>query len=137
MSFNAWLLAVARRLLPRAFRDRFGSDLAELTTELANDARARGGPTNEAAYVVRGMTGMTRLAFRLRRHHRGQRGAGAGRRGTLMWEAMLDDLRGAARLARRRPMFGFTMIATLAVAIGAVTTAFGLAGRAVATAALS
>lgn len=44
-----------------------------------------------------------------------------------MMSDFADDLRWAGRLARRRPVFALTMIATLAVTMAATTTAFGVA----------
>src|SRR5262245_9732382 len=41
--------------------------------------------------------------------------------------AWRDDVRWAVRYARRRPAFALAVVTTLALSIGAATTAFGLA----------
>jgi putative ABC transport system permease protein len=125
MRLTSWCLAAAWRLMPRAFRNRFGSDFAEVSHDLARDARARGGRSDETAYIVREVTAITRLALGLRRQHANRRGLGS--RGAILWTAFGDDIWWAARLARRRPIVAFAITSTLAVAIAAATTAYGLA----------
>ena len=105
-----WIRA-ALRVLPRAFRDRFGADVSDTIASLADDARRAGGPHRKAAYVAREMAALARLALGLR-----------WRSGTLA-----DDVRWAVRYARGRPMLTLAVTVTLAVTIAAATTAFGLA----------
>ena len=60
--------------------------------------------------------------------HRVRQGAGAGRRERARsLETLLRDVRYAARLLRRNPLFTLTAALSLAIGIGATTTVFTVA----------
>ena len=114
-------LAVALRILPRRFRDRFGEELAAAALALADDARSTGGRRRRWRYIARELVAFTGLAIALAR-----RGAGAGpRRG--MRATLRDELGWALRYTRRRPVFALAVAVTLTASIAAATTAIGLA----------
>lgn len=118
-----WLLGLALRTYPRAFRARFGADLARSLDEAwhAVDARSRASRIAERARLV-GATAASGFAERSaavsrqtwRTHHRHDY-ARTGRRAT-MWDSLMHDTRAAVRsLVRAR---GFALLAVVALALG-------------------
>lgn len=118
-----WLVLASVRLLPALRRRRIGTELALTVKELADDARERGGGAAERAYLLRELADIARQAVALRRADRGSARPAVAR----IWDAMRDDLRASIRQGRRRPVASVGVIGTLAVAVAAVTTTFGLA----------
>lgn len=109
------------RLLPRAFRDRFGADLLDAIAVL--HARAAGmGRRRRWTYLLRETAALLHLAISLRRRP-ASGGPGRGRRSVRF----VEELRWAARFARRRPAFSAAVVATLALTVGSAGTAFALA----------
>ncbi|MGE0040966.1 MAG: ADOP family duplicated permease [Vicinamibacterales bacterium] len=117
----ARLLALAARHAGARLGARFGDEPAETMAALAADARARGGRLAEAAYVARELLALARVLA----HRAGPPARHPG--GSTMIDALLDDLRWTARLARRRPLATLTVVATLAATIAAAATTYGVA----------
>jgi predicted permease len=117
---------VALRLLPRAFRERFGGELADTIENLAGDARKRGGAMRQAVYITRELWSLIRLSARLRQPMRADRVAGTSE-GDRMSTTWLQDVRWALRYGRRRPMLAAAIVFTIALSVAMATTAFGLA----------
>jgi putative ABC transport system permease protein len=110
------------RLLPSTHRARAGADLPDTIRALAADARTSGGPAAERAYLMRELADLVRQAWLLRRARRPPLSGSAGR----MIDGFRDDVRASLRQWRRRPMATAGVIGTLAVAVAAVVTTFGL-----------
>jgi predicted permease len=121
---HRWTRA-AVRLLPRAFRDRFGRDLGETMQALAEDARRQGGRLRQVRYTCRELLTLGRLAFAARRGP-DRRDREPARRAWL-GGAVVRDLTWAVRYARRRPALALTVVATITVTVAAAVTAFGVA----------
>ena len=117
---------MAVRLLPRAFRERFGSDLTDAVEALAADARKRGGRMRQAAYVARELWSLARLSVRLRRSRTAVRVADTSG-GDRMSTAWMQDVRWALRYARRRPVLAAAVVLTIGLSVAVATTAFGFA----------
>jgi len=118
-----WLVRVSSGLLPARHRDRVGADLASTVDALADDAREAGGSAAERAYLMRELVDLARQAAMLRQADRlPVRSATAP-----LWDAVRDDFRASLRQGRRRPVATLGVIGTLAMAVAAVTTTFGLA----------
>lgn len=118
-----WLVRASVRLLPGRHRARVGAELLDAVHALAADARQRGGASAERAYLTRELADAIRQNVLLRWADRDSLRPVAAR----IWEAMMDDLRASLRQYRRRPVATAGVIATLAMAVAAVTTTFGLA----------
>jgi predicted permease len=123
---NHWLRRLtlaAVRLLPRRHRSRACAGLADTIRALADEAATSGGASAERGYLLRELGDLVGLAWRLRWERRTPvrvvlRAAVDGLR---------DDVRASLRQWRRRPVATAGLIGTLAVAIAAVVTTFGLA----------
>jgi putative ABC transport system permease protein len=124
MAITSSLIGLALWLLPRAFRRRFGGELGYAARRLAARARAEGGRRAAVACLARELAALLRLAIDLRRT---RDNLPARRKAALMLDGILDDLRWSLRHARRRPAFTAAVTTTLAVAIAAAATAYGLA----------
>ena len=114
------------RVLPPTLRDRFGREWIETVNDLSAAAQQRGGRRARWLYVGREIFDTMRVSLQMRRA--GQR-ADVTRpvNGGAMSGALIDEVRWAARYARRRPGFAVSVSLTLAVSIAVATTAFGLA----------
>ncbi|HEX5475521.1 MAG TPA: ABC transporter permease [Vicinamibacterales bacterium] len=108
---RAWWL----RLLPAAFRRRFGDDLADAVHDLRVAARASGGRRAEFRYLAREARDLMSLA-------RTGRGAPA-----VPWRGLVGDVRWGVRMAVRRPGWTATAVLTIAGAVATLTTAQGVA----------
>lgn len=117
------LVGAALRLLPARHRRRIGADFARTVDALADDARQCGGSAAERAYLTREFVDTLRQAVALRRADRVPLRAATA----CLWDAIRDDLRASLRQCRRRPVATLGVIGTIAMAVAAVTTTFGLA----------
>ena len=117
---------MALRLLPRAFRDRFGNELAEAIEHLVIETRTRGGRLRQALYVVRELLALARLSLALRCEGRMEQ-VGGKEKGDRLHTAWMTDVRWAFRYSRRRPALTAAVVLTIACSVAAATTAFGLA----------
>lgn len=128
-------LAVYRaqmRVLPAAFRRRFGDASAALFADLATDAWRRRGAAGVLGALARGVGDLLAAAVRWRwtdpmiaGFRRRRRAVFPGRGGGAA-DAVVHELRRAGRGLRRRPGFTVVVVVTVAVATGASTAIFGL-----------
>src|SRR5688500_7864429 len=118
---SPWIERALLRLLPAAFRDRFGEDLREEWRRLRRQARTRRGRVAEWAYVCR----ESRAFLRLVRDLRAREGRPATT--TSAFGHLWPDVRGAWRQAARRPAVTLAMMLTLTLALAAASVAFGVA----------
>src|SRR4051794_19107298 len=95
-------------LFPRSFRDAFGPEMhAVFSAQRA--AAHQAGTGALIAFWWRTVTGMAAAAWR---EHRGLRHAGRG----LPWhETLFSDIRLAARLLLRAPLFSILVVTAIAV----------------------
>jgi putative ABC transport system permease protein len=100
-----------------------GTELAHTVRALASEARERGGTAAEREYLMRELVDIARQTLVLRQADRTPLRQAAVR----LWDAMRADLRASLRQCRRRPVATLGVVATLAMAVAAVTTTFGLA----------
>jgi predicted permease len=112
------LLAV----LPREFRDRFGTEVLETARAVDRDRRPG------LRQTARALTDAVALPFALRAELRRERRGIPARRKVPM-ESFARDLRFAVRALRREPGFVVFVCATLALGIGANAAMFGIADR--------
>ena len=109
---------VLLRLFPRAFRDAFGDEMRDVFTAQLREARAQG-PAAVARLLVRTSAGMAASAWR----ERGGTTAPSARGGhVIQW----TDVRYAIRRLAAAPAFTVTVIATLALCMGANLTIFAV-----------
>jgi putative ABC transport system permease protein len=118
---SRWIERALLRLLPSAFRDRFGDDLREEWRRLRRQARTRRGRMAEMAYLIRESGAFIRLVRDLR--------ARQGRQVTnaSAFSHLWPDVRGAWRQATRRPAVTLAMLITLTLSLAAAAVAFGVA----------
>jgi putative ABC transport system permease protein len=123
---NRWLrhavLALVR-VLPLAGRPAACDEMADTIRALADDARATGGGGAERAYLLRELADLLRHGY----HARRASSATVHGRGRRVVDDLGDNLRTSFRQWCRRPVATAGLIGTLAVAVAAVTTTFGLA----------
>jgi len=121
MSSSGELARFARRLLNALRPGRSGTDDAHLDREIAahlqlleDDYRSRGLSADEARRAARLALGGVEQTRELHRDAR-----------SFRWiEDLRRDIRHAARLLRRSPLFTLTAVVSLAIGIGATTTVF-------------
>ncbi|MGE0460875.1 MAG: ADOP family duplicated permease, partial [Vicinamibacterales bacterium] len=118
-----WLVRASVRLLPSRSRERVGAEWACVVDALARDAQARGGAAAERRYLMQELADMVRQGLALRRADRWSLRDAVAR----LPDAIHDDFRASLRQCRKRPAATVGVIATLAVAVAAVTTTYGLA----------
>lgn len=116
------LVRLSTRLMPRRHRDRFGTDIDDTVAELAADARTRGRHA-ERQYLLRELSDSVAEAW-----HRWRSGGTSWRTiAASIGEVVRDDLRSSLRRGLHRPAATLAIVVTLALAVTAVTTTFGLA----------
>jgi len=120
---------------PRAFRERHGAEMARLFEEQAADARARAGRVGVALHWVRAAVdasvngiGERAESMRERRRYAGtpmgtMRNSDRGGGGM---DAVIKDVRYAARTLLKNPGFAVVAIVTIALGIGANTAIFSV-----------
>src|SRR5687768_16602057 len=115
---NRWMERTLLRLLPAAFRDRFGDDLRDEWRRLRQRARTRRGRMAELAYLIRESGAFLRLVRDLRARE-APRASAFGH----LW----PDVRGAWRQMTSRPAVTAAMMVTLTLSLAAASVAFGVA----------
>ena len=120
-----WLLRILLRLLPREFRNEYGSELLETAADRWREAATRSGSfarlrfwSRECLAVIRGA-----ISLRRRRHSDGHRHPPDDRREgwtTGAWK----DVQHAARSLIARPGFALVAVLTLGAGVGATTAMF-------------
>ena len=136
-----WVYRALLRLYPRDFREEFGDAMIEFFRDRVAAAR-RGGPVGGMAQLWwQVVLDIVRNAIPVRvdsvvraiRRRREKRQAthsiqslGHLRREDRMWSTILQDVRFALRGMRRAPAFSLTVLATLAIGIGASVTIFSV-----------
>ncbi|HUR21823.1 MAG TPA: ABC transporter permease [Vicinamibacterales bacterium] len=118
---TGWIERVLLRLLPSAFRDRFGNDLRDEWQRLRQQARIRRGRPAEWAYVIREYGSFVRLVCDLRAREVGHAPD------TSILSHVWPDVRGAWRQTIRRPAVTMAMTMTLTLSLAAAAVAFGVA----------
>ena len=108
------------RLGPRGFRDRFEAEIVCTLADALRDERARRGRLAMAMLGVRGVFD----AIRVVRRERALAAEPRRRRPMSDWRG---DVRSAIRNCRRAPAFSFTIVSTLALAIGLAAAVFAFA----------
>lgn len=116
-----WLVRWSARLLPGRHRDRFGADIEDTVTALANESR-RAGRAVERDYLLQELADTVREAVRQRRGGTTWRDLAS-----VLHEALRDDVRGTVRRGWHQPAAAIGVVLTLAMVVTAVTTTFGLA----------
>lgn len=109
-----WLL----RLLPRAFHDRYGTEMSEYFAAAWAEARGWG----RVRLSARAIRDVLESALLERRYL----GRGRRRKGREEMGEWIRDVRLALRGLRRRPGFGALAIATIALGIGAASAVFAV-----------
>src|SRR4051794_12969606 len=116
---HPWWIAALVRLYPRPYRERYGDEIITAMIACADRERRRG--VAAAATAVRIAIDAVSAATLVRRDANPQTPPG-----DPPMQSLLYDVRHAARLLRRAPLFAALVVATLALAIGANTAIFSV-----------
>ena len=116
---HPWWIAALVRLYPRPYRERYGDEIAAAMIACADRERRRG--AGAAATAVRIAVDAVSAATLVRRDANPQTPPG-----DPPMQSILYDVRHAARLLRRAPLFAALVVVTLALAIGANTAIFSV-----------
>jgi putative ABC transport system permease protein len=112
------------RLTPRAFRERYGTEILQAQRARMEQAEARGASAVWALYVKE-IAGGVWVALRLWLHAlRGGSGATLPRERAGMFDVVRQDVRFAIRTLRRSPAYTATAVVVIAIGIGASTAIF-------------
>src|SRR6187431_400071 len=103
-------------LFPRAFRESFGDEMHAVFAEQLRAAQT-GGLASAVRFWIRTSAGMSSAAWRERR-------AGRATPGLPWHETLFADIRLAARLLSRAPLFTALVVTAIAVGVGGVATVF-------------
>ena len=114
---SRWIERQLLRLLPAAFRDRYGDDLRAEWGRLRWQARTRRGRVAEWAYLLRESGAFVRLVRDLRAHEEPA---------APFVAYVRQDLLGAWRQMTRRPAVTLAMLAILTLALTASAVALGV-----------
>jgi len=117
------LIRILRRVLPRAFDERFGSEMTE--TARALDAERPRRPLRIVRAAGDAITTAAMLHFELRREARRH----THRRTGSFLDAFTRDFRYAVRGLRRNPGFALFVCTALSLGIGANVTMLGIGSR--------
>jgi putative ABC transport system permease protein len=117
--------AVLLRLLPRAFRSRFGHDVEDVALALSADARKQGGYVRQARYISREILEGLRLSVSLRVRRPGARDLRPAR--ILMRETLHQEIRWGLRHACRHPALAAMVVCTVALSVATATSGFSIA----------
>jgi predicted permease len=104
------------RIFPRGFRARFGGDMADVFADRRRAARRQGLPAL-TAFWIRATADSIAHGLAERRHHRPATG-------DALMLTLIQDVRFALRLMRRRPAFATATVLTLALGVGANVAIF-------------
>ena len=132
-SLSERVYALAIRLYPRAFRERFGDDMRALFRDQWKSARRHAGWRGVTRLwlftlpaIVGGATGEHLTSLSRLREPSAPRSLHANRSDSML-QTILSDLRFAVRMLRKSPVFTIIAVFVITLGTGAVTTIFSVA----------